>query len=751
MLKNNRTKFELFIKSSHFFRGVVITLSLVIPLFAFEVLGYMSLAPSFIFGAFLNSPSDIPGNLRRKVNGTLVSILLTSLITVIILYARPNFYLILFFISILTFGLSFLSAFGFRASLVGFSSLLAMTLALVVDKTSSTEIWMHAFYMVLGGLWYILASMTFHKIIPNKDDDQLLSETLKLTGNYLEVRAKLLIEKEDREPLIKQTFVLQSQINEKHETLRELLLASRKRSGRSLFDEKRLLIFISLVDIYELVIANSWDYENFDELFGKESKHIKKFSQLNMSMSEELTALSTIFITKSEFPSKEIIEKCLKEANETIADYVAVLKLPQAREGALMMRNLYDFQKLIYQEIEAIGYTLANINKKTKVTIKRSEATKFLTLQEYKPKNLLQHFTKDSVIFRHALRLTIALAFAFVLGNIFEIQNAYWIMLTVLVILRPNYGLTKERAKDRIVGTVIGGIIAFGIVILTQNEYVYGFLAIISLILAFSLMQRNYRWAATLITLNIVFVYSFIHPNAFSVIQYRVFDTIIGGVIAYAAIYTLFPSWEALNLKSVLLKAVKKNNTYLSATQDLYIDKEGEKLAYKLARKEAFLALSELSAAFQRITQDPKSKQIEFRLIYNIVTLNQTILSGIASLGSFIQSHKTTPISVETGALFSKITNTLSRTAILLDTNYKFKVQPHGNIKEAKEKLLESYQVLSEERDENIKDGNLKIRQAELHVLQEAHLVSNQLIWLVSLSSNLRKGIVTYEENSGER
>lgn len=747
MVKSRRTRIELFLKSSHFFRGVIITLSLIIPLLTFSVLGYMSLAPSFIFGSFLNSPSDIPGSLRRKVNGTLISILLTTLITILILYARPNFYLILLFISILTFVLSFLSAFGFRASLVGFSSLLAMTLALVVDKTTSADIWTHALFMVFGGLWYILASVIFHKAIPKKDDDQLLSETLKLTGEYLEVRANLLIAEANREPLIKQTFVLQSQINEKHETLRELLLASRKRSGRSHFDEKRLLIFISLVDIFELVIANSWDYEKFDDLFGKESKQLLKFSQLNRSMSEQLTALSTILITKSDIPSKESIEKCLKEAHNTIAEYIAIHKLPQAREGALMMRNLHDFQKQIFQEVEAIGYALANINDTSHVTLKRSEARQFLTLQEYKPKILLQHFSTSSVIFRHALRLTIAMVFAYVLGNIFEIQNAYWIMLTVLVILRPNYGLTKERAKDRIVGTIIGGIIAFGIVILTQNEYIYGALAVASLILAFSLMQQNYRWAAAFITLNIVFVYSFINPNAFSVIQYRVIDTILGGAIAYAAIYTLFPSWEVLNLKSVLLKAINKNNGYLNATQEFYQDKERKKITHKIARKEAFLALSELSAAFQRITQDPKSKQIEFKLIYKIVTLNQTILSGIASLGSFIQSHKTTPITSETRALFSKITNTLSRTAILLDTDHKFKVQPHGNIKEAKEKLLEIYQVLSEERDANIKEGVLKIEKEDLHELQEAHLVSNQLIWLVALSSNLRKAIVRYEEN----
>ncbi|HLV41380.1 MAG TPA: FUSC family membrane protein [Brumimicrobium sp.] len=749
MTKSRRTQFELFIKSSHFFRGVVITASLIIPLLTFNVLGYMSLAPSFIFGAFLNAPSDVPGSLRRKVIGTLVSIVLTTLVTVLVLYTRQNFFLILFFIAFLTFGLSFLSAYGFRGSLVGFSSILAMILALVVDKTTSPEIWVHAFFMFTGGLWYILASVVFHKIIPKKDEDQLLSETLKLTGEYIEVRAKLLTPESDRESLIKETYVLQSQINEKHETLREILLASRKRSGRSHFDEKRLLMFISLVDILELVIANSWDYDKFDDLFGKESKHLEKFSLLNTAMSEQLIELSDTIITKDSVSDNKRIETCLLEAHNAIADYISIYKLPQAREGALTLRHLHDYQKQILQEVQAIRHAMANINITSKVALKRDEADQFLTPQEYRPQILIQHFSKNSVIFRHASRLTIAMIFAYVLGNIFEIQNAYWIMLTVLVILRPNYGLTKERAKDRILGTVIGGVIAFGIVILTQNPIIYGVLAVTSLILAFALMQQNFRWAAMFVTLNIVFVYSFIHPDAFSVIQYRVFDTVLGGVIAFLAIYTLFPSWEVLNLKAVLLNAITKNNEYLKATQEFYENKEELQLSYKVARKEAFLALSELSAAFQRITQDPKSKQVEFKLIYDIVTLNQTILSGIASLGSFINSHKTTPISLETSALFSKINNTLSRTAILLDTDHTFKVRPHGNIREAKEKLLGSFQELSEERDASIKEGVLKIKKKDLHELQEAHLVSNQLIWLVSLSSNLRKAITKYVNHFG--
>jgi uncharacterized membrane protein YccC len=87
-------------------------------------------------------------------------------------------------------------------------------------------------------------------------------------------------------------------------------------------------------------------------------------------------------------------------------------------------------------------------------------------------------------------------------------------------------------------------------VLITQNVVIYGILALVSLIFAFALIQQNYKFAAALITISIIFVYSF-NPNAFEVIQYRVIDTIIGSTIAVAN-YILLPSWEAYNLKQVL-------------------------------------------------------------------------------------------------------------------------------------------------------------------------------------------------------
>lgn len=744
-MKELLTSIEIFLKGSDFYRGIRLTFAVITPLVVLNFLGYFEYAPAIAMGAFLNAPGDIPGSLKRKVNAILISTALTMLITATILFCKPYLLLVIVALAVFSFFVSFISVYGFRGSMVSFSGLLAMVLAFAVEKETPVDILSHVLLIGCGGLWYLLISYLFRKLSPKKDEIQFLSDSMTLIGEYLILRARLLTKISKRRELIQKAFVLQSQINEKHETLRELLLLERKRSGRSHYDEKHLLIFISSVNIFELIEAKHLDYNEIDRLFS-DRKHLKAFKDLNKVMGRHLMTLSELLIQNDKISDNDTLIPALSKAKEAISKYVEDIQLPKAREGALALRNLYDYQENIFDEISAIRRVMANVKDASKVSLKRQNTSQFLTLQEYRLNVIIQNFSWNSTLFRHALRFTVAIIFAFILGTLLDIRNTYWILLTIIVIMRPNYGLTKERSKERIIGTLIGAAIAIGIVLLTQNIIVYGVLAIISLTLAFSLIQQNLRSAAAFITINIIFVYSLINPDAFQVIQYRVIDTIIGAGIAVIANYTLWPSWEALNLKNVLVDALHKNRTYLLATQELYYDKNKNELNYKLARKEAFLAISNLNAAFQRLTQDPKSKQVEFQLIYDMVTLNQTMVSAIASIGSFIINHQTTPASKEFDAIVRRIANTLEASCSILKNVQADCETITVDIEKAQEKLMETYRSLSRMRDENIQNGHTEIDTETLHNLQEAYLISNQLIWLKTLSENLRKATSKYQE-----
>ena len=744
-MKEKLKQLELFLKSSNFDRGIRLGVAIAVPLTLLYFSGHFKYATAVIIGAVLNTPGDIPGSIKRKVNAILISIGLTMVITAMLLFSKPFLPLLLVVLAAISFIVSMISVYGFRASLVSFSGLLAMVLAFAIQKETAQEILVQVALMGIGGLWYLVVSFIFQKLAPKKDQNQLLSDTLLFIGEYLKLRAQLLTKKTKRDENLKHTFVLQNKINEKHETLRETLLTARKRSGRSRYEEKLLLVFVSSIKIFELIEAKHLDYKMIDGIFGKRKKFLKASKNLNKIMGNHLIHLSELLIQNEKIPNKDVLINALSKANKSITNYINTVKLPQAREGALVLKNLYDYQEQLLQEIRVIRRVMANVQDASKVSLKRQDSSQFLTLQEYRLNVLIQNFSLDSTIFRHSLRLTIAIVFAYLIGFFFEIQNTYWILLTIIVIMRPSYGLTKERSKNRLIGTLIGAVVAFGIVLITQNVMVYSVLAFVSLILAFSLIQQNYKSAATLITISIIFLYSIMNPNTFEVIQFRVIDTIIGAAIAVVSNYLILPSWEADNLKKILLNALKMNKKYLLAIQELYQDPTANKLSYNLARKEAFLAISNLNASFQRLTQDPKSKQKEFQLIYEIVTLNQTMISAIASIGNFIINHRTTPASSDFNLLIHNISNTLQMSCDSLEPLPVNKKIAKKTIEETEDKLLEKYQQLSNLRDENIRKGNTKLDTKTLHGLQEAYLIANHMNWLKSLSESLKKATERYQ------
>jgi hypothetical protein len=122
------------------------------------------------------------------------------------------------------------------------------------------------------------------------------------------------------------------------------------------------------------------------------------------------------------------------------------------------------------------------------------------------------------------------------------------------------------------------------------------------------------------------------------------------------------------------------------------------------------------------------------------------MVSAIASIGSFIINHKTTSVSEEFDLLIIKIGNTLQMSCNQLEGITPIHSIDEKTINEAEDSLLKTFQDLSEKRDINIKKGHTDLNTETLHHLQEAYLISNQLIWLKTLAENLKKATLSYKE-----
>ena len=492
-------------------------------------------------------------------------------------------------------------------------------------------------------------------------------------------------------------YEIQSKLIEHHETLREILLLSRKSSGRSSYQAKRLLIFVELIDMLETAIANPVNYDKMDALFGDHPEFIESFQNLIFEMAGQLRIIAEAGTDQSKFPKNSKLVHYFGKVEHEIASFRKETGT-EDYEGFLMLQNLLQYLEKQFEKLKKIKWLLGNPDMGSVDLVDQAAAKRFIVAQDYDPKLLLSNFSFRSAIFKHSLRLSVTVMIGYALGNFFDFQNPYWILLTIIVIMRPSYGLTKSRTKDRIIGTLIGGAIATGFVFLIQNPYMFGALGVVSLVIAFSMVQKNYRAGATFITLTVVFVYAIIRPDVITVIQIK--------------------------------NSVKANRAFLAQIARYYEQKGKVTTTYKVSRKEAFVETSNLSSAFQRMAQEPVSKQKNLDKIYELVVLNHTFLSSLASFSTFIQNNPTTEASLKFKNFISEIDENLEQVLQALENSKSDQAPIDSQNNQFAKEQLPSFVPKNIELSSRV---DIKLERE----LQEAHLVTEQLHWLFSLSGKM--------------
>ncbi|SNR46234.1 Uncharacterized membrane protein YccC [Lutibacter agarilyticus] len=719
-------------------KAIVMAIAIILPIFlSFYYLNDINLGVSVALGVLFCSPADIPGSVKHNFYGILLAVLLSVLVTLLFGSLINYFWLLLPLLGVIVFFISYLSVFGFRASLIAFGGLFAIVLSFSHDY-NETSVVTHALLVGLGGLWYVSLSMVRLFLFPRAQTDFLFGEVTEKTAEFLRVRGELLMRTSNRTELYKKLFQLQTEITDLLEILRTIILQSRKESEFSNRIRRQQLFFSELVDILELAISNPVDYENFDVVFEKHQDKVAIFKDLIFEMANELDHISKVIRKEEKLTISEKLDQQLSDIGREIDYYRILVGLPKSRIGTLMLSNLKKYQEKQVQNITGLKRILGNYSYNNKITISR-DSDKFITPQDYDLKKLQENFSFKSPIFKHSLRLAIVFLIGFLIGKIFEMQNPYWIMLTIIVIMRPSYGLTKQRSINRVIGTLIGAAIAIAIILVTQNTIIYAVISIISLPIALSIMQKNYRNAAIFITLNVIFVFALLEPNILSVIKFRIFDTLIGAFLSFASIYFLWPSWEFQNVGEYITDALKNNKKFLEQISIFYHEKGDVTTTYKLSRKAAFLAIGNLNAAFERMNQDPKSKQKDVGTIYKLVVVNNTFLSSLSSLGTFIRHNKTSEVPVYFEVFIENIKLNLQLSIELLEENESEKVKS-SNIKKAHLLYENSFEKLSNKRDEEIAQG-IEVSTEMAEQLKETHLVSEQVKWLYNLSEKMLAAI----------
>ncbi|MBE8715411.1 FUSC family protein [Sphingobacterium hungaricum] len=696
-----------FFYSQYFADGLRITIGCICPIMVCAALGEFAIGTNISLGALLVGLSDTPGAPTHRRVGMLSCALFCIFTHIVTISFNSNFVLMAIVIGILSFFYSMFAVFNARAATVGSMCILMMLLNVDNIYTFKEELYFLLFF-IIGASWYMFISMSITQARPYRLAQQELSESIRHVADFIRLKASFYQINQDYEANYLKIIEKQIAVNEHQENVRDLLFQS-KRAIKDTTNIGRFLtlVFADIVDLYEQSLTTHYDYNSIRETYGHTGV-LSKFNFILIKMSGELDHLA-YKLNANKYPkplydfSQDIED--LKIATSQVEKEYGLNTMPlkkvivNIRDMLNLINNIYNYSQLKSTEV-----LKEEIN----------ESSKFVRKDKINWQKLKDNLSLNSSVFRHALRMSIALSGTFVLMYYLPYgeMGSFWVLLTILVILKPGFGLTKERNLQRLLGTLIGGVVG-AIILLTIHDEILRFgLMLFFFLTAYSLFRVNYIVAVVFMTPYVLIMLSFTGINTFDVAQERIIDTFIGGAIAFLSSYIIFPNWESFQIKDNMRALLIANYNYFGQSFKMLSDAVIPVTQYKLARKEVYITSANMASTFQRLLTEPKWRQKSTKEVNRFVILNHIFSSYSATLLTQLNMTKTENLTNEHVKTLKKTLGTM-------------------------EKTIESIEVENPKEIDNI-DANSCV-DLGISDSEESKLITDQLQFLNKISSDLQK------------
>ena len=624
-----------FFYSQYFSDGLRITIGVLLPSLLMAQLNHLAIGIDMSLGALCISVVDTPGPLTHKRNAMVISNLCVFLVAATTGFARLNIFTLGLEITIFSFLFSMFTVYGNRAASIGTGALLVMIL-MMDQAVKPAEVLGMSAIILSGGVWYMFFSLIFFGIRPYRAAQQTLGESIDDVAKFLRIKAAFYLPDTDIDENYRKLVSQQIKVSQSQDLVREMLFKSRLLVRESTSASRILVLtFVDLIDMYENIMATHYDYAYLREKF-KSTGILPDIARIIEHMANEVDNAAFIVLSNTRYKHpvdftpeleklKLKIDTIGKDLEET-SNIVLKKILVNLRDMNQKITNIYN-----YYNSDSASLLFENRGK--------IEYSKFVTQQDYAPHIFTDNLSFGSAAFKHALRVALVCLVGFITAKtISQGHHSYWILLTIIVILKPGFSLSKQRNYQRLIGTICGGIIGISLLLLVHDKTEQFILLVLFMMGCYSFLRLNYIASVIFMTPYILILFSFLGVN--NIVEERIADTVIGSVIAFLASYFIFPAWEFEQIHEDMRQVICANINYLVKIAESISGKTVDTTEYKLARKDVFVKSGNLSAAFERMTSEPKSKQKHVKEVHKFVVLNHILSSYIATVASELIGKK---------------------------------------------------------------------------------------------------------------
>lgn len=580
-------------------------------------------------GALCTSLMDLPSPLPHKFNEMLASVLLCTAVTALVALTTPFPRVMPFVLVLVTFLAGMMTVYGNKTMPLQFSMLFVMTLTIneefVVRKALE-----HSALFGIGALGYLLYAMTVSWVMERRTRQQILAESLYEMAGYLEIKAAFYDAGTDYDEQFNLLVRQQIVVAERQQAARDMVL----RGNRTPHDGLLVQVHLRMLDLYEYLLSTNTDYALLRQTFGG-TPVLDGLRRLVLGLGKDLEEIA-YDVTRGR-PSYSAFD--YRPDLRKVEEEIELLRHHHVSPAA--MNALRDTLEMIRGAITLLGqlHEASRTPVEPAQVLPGSDMTPFLTRQKYEFGVVRDNLHWRSPAFRFALRITMAVAVGLWLGDRLPYaSHSYWILLTIVVILKPNFSMTKQRYNDRLIGTLIGCIVSVGILRWVHEPLLLIGILYLALVASAAFVTIKYRYTAIAACIQVLIQINLLIPGSQTVVGERLVDTVIGGIIASIFSFVL-PSWEYRAIPKLVENVLQANRRYIAATRDLLTRKAKDDFAYRVQRKQFMDNLSALIGSFQRMLDEPRSRHRAVDNLSRFIVQNYLVAAHVAAARIQVRQH----------------------------------------------------------------------------------------------------------------
>jgi uncharacterized membrane protein YccC len=311
----------------------------------------------------------------------------------------------------------------------------------------------------------------------------------------------------------------------------------------------------------------------------------------------------------------------------------------------------------------------------------------------------------QSAAFRHAFRLAVCVTLANLVGRGFEWRRSYWLPMTVVIVLKPDFTSTFSRGVLRVVGTIAGLFLATALFyFLPQTTPV-----LILQIVAFTFLLRwvgpaNYGIFAIAVSALIVGLVTILGVAPSLVIWARGVNTAAGGCLALL-VYWTWPTWERAGASERIAQLLDAYGEYFRELTQEYMNSASaggvqarldESPVLDEKRMATRRARSNLEASMERVSSEPGTTGDQMSQLNAILVSSHRFVNAVMALEAGWRHMPPTRTRAEFGVFAEDVEKTVQLLAKML-RGAKVRAKDFPDLREDHQRLLQADPTKSEQ------------------------------------------------------